>query len=52
MGYGLVLNTSFNIHGEPMVRSPKEALETMERTGIRYLFMGDILVENVAPQSL
>ena len=52
LGCGLVLNTSFNIHGDPMVCSPREALETLGRTGIRYLFMGDILVENVAPQSL
>ena len=52
LGCGLVLNTSFNIHGDPMVCSPREALETMGRTGIRYLFMGDILVENLAPQSL
>jgi carbamoyltransferase len=48
LGYGVVLNTSFNIHGEPLVCSPREALEMQQKTGIRYLFMEDVLVENMA----
>jgi len=47
-GFGAVLNTSFNIHGEPMVCSPAEALLMLRETGIRYLFMEDLLVENLA----
>ncbi|MDX9822430.1 MAG: carbamoyltransferase C-terminal domain-containing protein, partial [Syntrophales bacterium] len=47
-GFGVVLNTSFNIHGEPMVCSPAEALFMLRETGIRYLFMEDLLVENLA----
>ena len=50
LGYGAVLNTSFNIHGEPLVCSPGEALEMLRQTGIRYLFMEDIPVENTAAQ--
>ncbi|MHB9097041.1 MAG: carbamoyltransferase C-terminal domain-containing protein [Syntrophales bacterium] len=46
LGYGVVLNTSFNLHGEPIVCTPGEALEMLGRTGIRYLFMGDMLIEN------
>jgi carbamoyltransferase len=46
LGYGVVLNTSFNLHGEPMVCSPDEALEMQRRTGIRYLIMEDWLIEN------
>nr|HID57932.1 hypothetical protein [Desulfobacterales bacterium] len=46
LGRGVILNTSFNIHGEPIVCSPAEALETLSRTGMRYLFMEDFLVEN------
>ena len=46
LGYGVVLNTSFNLHGEPMVCAPGEALDMLRRTGIRYLFMEDVLVEN------
>ncbi|MBN2437315.1 MAG: hypothetical protein JXL20_01815 [Deltaproteobacteria bacterium] len=46
LGFGVVLNTSFNLHGEPMVCAPGEAVEMLRRTGIRYLFMEDWLIEN------
>jgi carbamoyltransferase len=46
LGRGVVLNTSFNIHGEPVVCSPRDALDMLRRTGIRYLFVEDYLVEN------
>ncbi|MHB8772562.1 MAG: carbamoyltransferase C-terminal domain-containing protein [Syntrophales bacterium] len=46
LGFGVVLNTSFNLHGEPLVCAPGEAIEMLRRTGIRYLFMEDVLVEN------
>lgn len=47
LGMGVVLNTSFNIHGEPMVSSPDDALDMLKRTGIRYLFVENFLVENI-----
>jgi len=40
-GNGIVLNTSFNIHGEPLVCSPEEALRTMKITGNDTMFMGN-----------
>ena len=46
-GRGVVLNTSFNIHGEPLVCSPAEALDTLKRTGNDYLVMGNYLVRGV-----
>ncbi len=46
LGYGVVLNTSLNLHGEPMVCSPDEAVEMLRKTGIRYLIMEDWLIEN------
>jgi carbamoyltransferase len=49
LGYGVVLNTSLNLHGEPMVCSPDEAVEMLEKTGIRYLIMEDWLIENTHP---
>jgi len=52
LGCGVVLNTSFNIHGEPIVCSPLEALDMLKRTGIRYLFMEDIFVENTQAKNL
>ncbi len=51
LGYGAVLNTSFNIHGEPLVCTPAEAVDVLKRTGIRYLFAEDILIENLEPNS-
>jgi carbamoyltransferase len=43
-GLGVVLNTSFNLHGEPLVCSPQDALRTFQETGADYLVMGDLLV--------
>ena len=48
LGFGVVLNTSFNLHGEPLVCSPDEAIEMQRRTGIRYLIMEDWLIENTS----
>ncbi len=45
LGHGVVLNTSFNIHGDPMVCTPEDAIDTFRRTGVRYLFLEDYLVE-------
>ncbi len=45
-GYGLVLNTSFNIHGMPIVMNPDDALKTMEQTKTKYMFINGIFVEN------
>jgi len=43
-GRGVLLNTSFNVHGEPLVCSPADALATQRVTGNRYLVMGNHLV--------
>jgi carbamoyltransferase len=45
VGVGAVLNTSFNVHGEPMVSSPDDALSTFARCGADALVMDDFLVE-------
>ena len=39
----VVLNTSFNIRGEPIVCTPKDAVDTFLKTGIDYLAIGDFL---------
>ena len=46
LGYGVVLNTSFNIHGMPIVMSPEDAIITMKRTKTRHMFIGGFYVEN------
>jgi len=43
-GREMVLNTSFNVKGQPIVNTPREALETFLGTGIEYLFLGNIMV--------
>jgi carbamoyltransferase len=43
-GVPVVLNTSFNVRGEPIVRTPSEALDCFERTDMDALFLGDVLV--------
>ncbi len=43
-GFGVVLNTSFNIHGKPMVMTPQDAVDDFLSSGIDYLFMEDYLV--------
>jgi hypothetical protein len=44
----MVLNTSFNIRGEPIVNTPAEALTCFLKTGMDVLFLGDYCVEKTA----
>ena len=48
-GVGAVLNTSFNIHGEPIVCSPAEAIDVFLRSGADALAIGPFLVERPLP---
>src|SRR5881296_4098732 len=43
-GVGAVLNTSFNLHGEPLVCSPEDAVDTFERSGLPHLALGRWLI--------
>jgi carbamoyltransferase len=43
-GREMVLNTSFNVKGQPIVNTPKEAIETFLGTGIEFLFLENVLV--------
>ena len=38
------MNTSFNIHGEPIVASPEDAIDTLKRCGLHHLLIGDWLI--------
>ncbi len=46
-GRGVLLNTSFNLHGFPIVHGPKEAIDVFLNSGLRYLALGDYLVEKI-----
>jgi len=39
-----VLNTSFNLHGEPLVCTPEDAVDTFERSGLPHLALGHWLI--------
>jgi len=43
-GCPLILNTSFNVKGEPIVDSPADALRCFFSTGLDYLVMGDFII--------
>ncbi|HET6328541.1 MAG TPA: carbamoyltransferase C-terminal domain-containing protein [Planctomycetaceae bacterium] len=46
-GREMVLNTSFNVKGQPIVNTPREAIETFLGTGIEYLFLENRLVRRL-----
>ena len=44
-GVPVLLNTSFNVRGEPIVNSPRDALNTFANSGIDTLVMGNYIVD-------
>jgi carbamoyltransferase len=44
-GVPVVLNTSFNLRGEPIVNTPAEAFHTFTQSGMDVLALGDYVVE-------
>lgn len=44
-GYPIVLNTSFNLNGMPLVETPADAIDCFYKSGIDCLIMNNILVE-------
>jgi carbamoyltransferase len=49
-GIGALLNTSFNLHGHPIVDTPQEALDVMRKSGLKYLILGPYWVEKKAAE--
>ena len=46
-GCPMVVNTSFNVRGEPIVCSPADAYQCFMRTGIDYLVLGPFVLDKV-----
>ena len=44
-GCPLIVNTSFNVRGEPIVQSPMDAYKCFMRTEMDYLALGDFLLD-------
>ena len=40
----VLLNTSFNVKGQPMVNTPLQAINTFKRTNIDILIIGDYMI--------
>ena len=47
-GCSVIINTSFNVRGEPIVESPKDALNCFLNTHMDYLVMGNIVMDKTA----
>ena len=45
-GYGVVLNTSFNLHGRTMVRTPEDALADYLDSGMDYVCIERYLAQS------
>ncbi|MEM9194568.1 MAG: carbamoyltransferase C-terminal domain-containing protein [Myxococcota bacterium] len=43
-GSAVILNTSFNLHGFPIVRTAKEAIDVVQASGLEHLQVGEYLV--------
>jgi len=44
-GCGVIINTSFNVRGEPIVCSPQDAYRCFMRTNMDYLVMGSFILD-------
>ncbi|MBI2316598.1 MAG: hypothetical protein HYU75_06170, partial [Betaproteobacteria bacterium] len=47
-GSPVILNTSFNLKGQPIVETPRDAIMTFFGCGLDALFIGDFLVEKTS----
>ena len=47
-GRGGILNTSFNLHGEPIVRTSADAVRVLANSGLRYLALNNHLISKTS----
>lgn len=40
-----IINTSFNVNGEPIVCTPEDAIKTFFSCGLDYLVMGNYILQ-------
>ena len=43
-GIGALLNTSFNLHGEPIVDTPADAIHVFDNSNLDAIWIGDIIL--------
>ncbi len=51
-GYGVIVNTSFNVRGEPIVCTPDDGYRCFMRTEMDYLVIGDYLFDKKDQEKL
>ncbi|MBS9768585.1 MAG: carbamoyltransferase [Flavobacteriaceae bacterium] len=51
-GYGIVVNTSFNVRGEPIVCTPDDAFRCFMRTEMDYLVIGNYVFDKKQQEKL
>ncbi|MEL6713811.1 MAG: carbamoyltransferase [Planctomycetota bacterium] len=51
-GVPVIMNTSFNLKGEPIVESPAHAFNTFSLSGMDFLFMNNFIVEASAKKKI
>jgi carbamoyltransferase len=51
-GYAVIINTSFNVRGEPIVCTPEDAYRCFMRTDMDYLVIGNYLFDKKQQQPL
>jgi carbamoyltransferase len=51
-GVPVLVNTSFNVQGEPIVCAPEQAYNSFAHTDMDYLVMGDALISADAKRKL
>jgi carbamoyltransferase len=44
-GYGVIVNTSFNVRGEPIVCTPEDAYRCFMRTEMDFLVLGNYVLD-------
>ena len=51
-GCAVIINTSFNVRGEPIVCAPQDAYLCFMQTNMDYLIMGSYLLEKTGQKPL
>ena len=51
-GVPVVMNTSFNLKGEPIVEAPDHAFNTFSLSGMDYLFLNNFVVDAEAKKQI
>ena len=44
-GVGAILNTSFNLHGFPIVQGANDAFQTFKNSGLKHLVLENYLIQ-------